>query len=25
VFTPPLNSAALTRDVARLAPILGKS
>jgi len=25
VFTPPLNSAALARDVARLAPILGKS
>ena len=25
VFTPPLNAAALTRDLARLAPILGKS
>jgi protein SCO1/2 len=25
VFTPPFNAAALTRDVARLAPVLGKS
>lgn len=25
VFTPPLNATALTRDLARLAPILGKS